>query len=306
MAEITPKGSTDLIDGALRVGGHEEIAKRFVQKIGSELQGIRRDLASVLEPLRLSWPVAFGQAFESAPLTEVAERVRLWADTPERYTEWVELSRADAELRALGAEDIAIRLADGRLPVEQGTDELDFARAEVVWRMAIENDPELARPHGDERSALVAEFKRLDTERRAAAAALIRARHSANMPRGAMGEMAVIRGEAARKRGHMAIRKLLQRAGRTVQAIKPIFMMSPISVAQYLAPGTVSFDLVVIDEASQVRACAKGDAHGRSVVIHGAWAQFWTDADAETTLCPPGLLDRSDRDAMGGDRAAHS
>ena len=213
--------------------------------------------ASVLEPLRLSWPVAFGQAFESAPLREVAERARLWADTPERYTEWVELSRADAELRALGAEDIAIRLADGRLPVEQGTDELDFARAEVVWRMAIEHDPGLARPHGDERSALVAEFKRLDTERRAAVAALIRARHSANMPRGAMGEMAVIRGEAARKRGHMAIRKLLQRAGRTVQAIKPIFMMSPISVAQYLAPGTVSFDLVVIDEASQVRACLR-------------------------------------------------
>jgi superfamily I DNA and/or RNA helicase len=93
----------------------------------------------------------------------------------------------------------------------------------------------------------------LDTERREAVAAVIRARHSARIPRGAMGEMAVIRGEAARKRSHMAIRKLIQRAGRTVQAIKPVFMMSPISVAQYLAPGAVSFDLVVIDEASQVR-----------------------------------------------------
>jgi hypothetical protein len=131
--------------------------------------------------------------------------------------------------------------------------ELEYARAEVVWKMAIEEAPELARPHGDERSALVAEFRRLDTERRAAIAALIRARHSANIPRGAMGDMAVIKGEAARKRGHMAIRKLIQRAGRTIQAIKPVFMMSPISVAQYLAPGTVRFDLVVIDEASQVR-----------------------------------------------------
>ena len=29
--------------------------------------------------------------------------------------------------------------------------------------------------------------------------------------------------------------------------------MSPASVAQYIAPGTVEFDLVVIDEASQMR-----------------------------------------------------
>jgi hypothetical protein len=253
VAEIASKGSADLIDRALKVAEREEIALRFIEKIGSELQEIRRNLATVIEPLQVHWGAAFGAEPDTVPLREVAERVRLWAASPERYTEWVELSRLDYELRALGAEDIAIRLADGRLPADQATNEVEYARAEVVWKMAIGGDPMLARPHGDERSALVAEFKRLDTERRAAVAALIRARHSANIPRGAMGEMAVIRGEVGRKRGHMAIRKLIQRAGRTVQAIKPVFMMSPISVAQYLAPGTVTFDLVVIDEASQVR-----------------------------------------------------
>jgi hypothetical protein len=251
--EITPRGPADLVDRVLKIAGREEIAVRFIEKIASELQGLRGDLAAVLEPLRLDWPTAFGAASETAPLSEMADRTRTWASTPERYTEWVGLSRSENELRALGAEDIAVRLSDGRLPPDQAIDELQYARAEVVWSMAIEQDPELARPHGDERSALVAEFRRLDTERRAAIAALIRARHSANIPRGAMGDMAVIKGEAARKRGHMAIRKLIQRAGRTIQAIKPVFMMSPISVAQYLAPGAVSFDMVVIDEASQVR-----------------------------------------------------
>jgi hypothetical protein len=51
----------------------------------------------------------------------------------------------------------------------------------------------------------------------------------------------------------MPIRKLMTRAGSTIQKIKPIFMMSPISVAQYLPPGSINFDLIVIDEASQVR-----------------------------------------------------
>jgi superfamily I DNA and/or RNA helicase len=60
-------------------------------------------------------------------------------------------------------------------------------------------------------------------------------------------------GELQRKRGHRPVRKLLADAGSVVQAIKPVFMMSPLSVAQYLAPGSVEFDLLVFDEASQVQ-----------------------------------------------------
>ena len=38
-----------------------------------------------------------------------------------------------------------------------------------------------------------------------------------------------------------------------VQRIKPVFLMSPISIAQFLPPSAVKFDLLVIDEASQVK-----------------------------------------------------
>jgi very-short-patch-repair endonuclease len=45
----------------------------------------------------------------------------------------------------------------------------------------------------------------------------------------------------------------MEKAGTAIQAIKPIFMMSPLSAAVYLPPGHLEFDLVVFDEASQVR-----------------------------------------------------
>jgi len=45
----------------------------------------------------------------------------------------------------------------------------------------------------------------------------------------------------------------MKAAGGTIQKIKPVFLMSPISVAQFLPPGSVDFDLLVIDEASQLR-----------------------------------------------------
>jgi len=54
-------------------------------------------------------------------------------------------------------------------------------------------------------------------------------------------------------RGHMAIRRLMTQAGGAIQALKPCFLMSPLSVAQYLPRGNLNFDLVVIDEASQMR-----------------------------------------------------
>ena len=55
-----------------------------------------------------------------------------------------------------------------------------------------------------------------------------------------------------------------------MKALKPCFMMSPLSVAQYLEPGRLVVDLVVMDEASQLKpedalgAIARG---GQLVVV---------------------------------------
>jgi very-short-patch-repair endonuclease len=67
-----------------------------------------------------------------------------------------------------------------------------------------------------------------------------------------IGPMAILKREIAKKARHKPLRKLLQEAGPVIQKIKPVYMMSPLSVAAYLEPQTMSFDLVIFDEASQV------------------------------------------------------
>ena len=104
-------------------------------------------------------------------------------------------------------------------------------------------------------------------------------------PHPALGEMGVIRGEIGRKRAHMPLRKLMRAAGGTIQKIKPVFLMSPVSVAQFLPPGSVDFDLLVIDEASQL---PQEDALGlvarcRRIVVVGDKKQ----------LPPAGFFDRT-------------
>ena len=50
-----------------------------------------------------------------------------------------------------------------------------------------------------------------------------------------------------------SIRKLLTRAGDAIRELKPFFMMSPHSVARFLPPKGIEFDLILIDEASQLK-----------------------------------------------------
>jgi len=66
-------------------------------------------------------------------------------------------------------------------------------------------------------------------------------------------EKCLIVHELNKKRRHIPIRQLVRRASHALQALKPCFMMSPLSVAQYLVPGQIEFDLLIMDEASQVR-----------------------------------------------------
>jgi very-short-patch-repair endonuclease len=85
------------------------------------------------------------------------------------------------------------------------------------------------------------------------------------------GQLGVLRREFEKKARHLPIRQLMARAGTAIQAIKPVFMMGPLSIANFLPPAALSFDLVIFDEASQVKPV---DALGailraRQVVVVG-------------------------------------
>ncbi|WDE09550.1 DUF3320 domain-containing protein [Thalassomonas haliotis] len=89
--------------------------------------------------------------------------------------------------------------------------------------------------------------------------------------RHAKGEMEVLMRELGKKNRHLPIRQLLTKAGNAVQQIKPIFMMSPMSISTYLEQGTVDFDLVIFDEASQITAPDSLGAlmRGKQVIVVG-------------------------------------
>ena len=64
-------------------------------------------------------------------------------------------------------------------------------------------------------------------------------------------EMALIRNELGKLRRRVPIRELTRRSWRSLMALKPCWMMSPLAVSQFLPP-EAQFDLIIIDEASQM------------------------------------------------------
>ncbi len=73
------------------------------------------------------------------------------------------------------------------------------------------------------------------------------------------------------KRGHKPIRKLVNSIGRHLIKYKQCWMMSPLTLSSYIPLGTLTFDVVIFDESSQMRVeHALGSiARAKQVVIFG-------------------------------------
>ena len=67
-----------------------------------------------------------------------------------------------------------------------------------------------------------------------------------------LNEVSILKREGEKKRKIKPIRELLEKIPNLVFTLKPCFMMSPLSVSQYINPSTLKFDVVIFDEASQI------------------------------------------------------
>ncbi|MGW8422995.1 DUF3320 domain-containing protein [Comamonas sp. HJ-2] len=224
-------------------------------RASASLQAFEDAAQSLLDGYRLQTREAFGAAdLARIPLADFGERLAQWVAEPNALLDWTSYHATREQARAAGMAVLVQQLENES--IAQGALPAIFERAyyEALLRQATQAHPELVAFNGDQHSQKVRQFRALDLERIELARAQSALSHYEQVPRSAsgMGPLGVLNGEIARKRGHMPLRKLFKLAGEAVQAIKPVFMMSPLSVAQFLEPAAVEFDLLVIDEASQI------------------------------------------------------
>ena len=78
------------------------------------------------------------------------------------------------------------------------------------------------------------------------------------------GQVNDLRRQFGRQRGGMKVRALLDTYGDLITQLMPCVLVSPDSVARFFPVGSHTFDLVVFDEASQIRVADAVGAIGRA------------------------------------------
>lgn len=270
-----------------------------------------RAFTAATSPVELDLSEAFGvAAFGDVPLGLAAQRIEAWTQNPDGLTRWIGYRDRRDAAAAVGMTRLVEKLNDGDVSPDQAADAFDMAYHEALLRRAFEQHPALARFSGEAHEHTLERFRKLDADRLALARHEVAAAHHAGLPRGGgeVGQVGLLRREFQKKRRHLPLRRLLKEAGLAIQAIKPVFMMSPMSVAQYLEPGGLRFDLMLMDEASQVRPV---DALGavarcRQIVVVGDDKQLPPTRFFDTVISGDGdeaddtELDTSDLESILG------
>lgn len=266
---LAPPAVVDLLSGRPNLSGLQPLAAAVDEALEARYAAIRPLFAF----LDLDEPVRFGPGkFDHLGLPEQAAVLELWAT---RAGELRGLTAWNFQVNGCKNEGLneVVALAEGwpeaRLHLAH-----TFRRwwYETLLEQAYRERPALAGFEGTSQDQTVAKFRELDRLALLHAQARLAHDHWQGLPRkGGGGQLAVLRREFEKKSRHIPVRQLMVRAGNAVQAIKPVFMMSPMSVASYLPQGAVQFDLVVFDEASQVRPVDALGAllRGRTAVVVG-------------------------------------
>jgi very-short-patch-repair endonuclease len=186
---------------------------------------------------------------------------------------WCSWLRVCSEAAGLGLQPLIAAVMRGALTVGKAKNALrvNYARWWVV--QVIERLDGLRAFVPTEHERCITDFKELDETIRKMTCACIHRRLRGNeaLAAGAPSEWRVLQRESIKKKRHMPIRRLIASMPNLLLQLTPCLLMSPLSIAQYLAAGQTTFDLVIFDEASQIPVwdAIGAMARGKKVIVVG-------------------------------------
>jgi very-short-patch-repair endonuclease len=237
--------------------------------------------------------VSTGIVLDRCSLQTLQNWVTEQGKDPGRLREWVryvEIGRGCARLEVAGILG-EVQRAEVRIDDAPEAFRVRFLR---LWLDAVyQQVPALQQFSSESHEQLVERFRDLD--RRAIASAPLRIRHDLLGRPGRparvgfapeTSELGVLLREVTKKRRHSPLRKLFAAIPMILTRLKPCLMMSPLSVSTYLQSESYQFDLVIFDEASQVRPhdAVCSIYRGRQLIVAGDQKQLPPTSFFERTV----------------------
>jgi hypothetical protein len=201
-------------------------------------------------------PLEFSTRAKAAGVDEVrgvCEKIAGAGPRLQRWCSWVQVKQ-EAQASGLAGFVTALESAFLKPSELRGAFEVNYSR---WWLDHIVSADEVLRTFvSAEHERRIEDFRTLDDSYTGLTKKLIRARLYASTPTvdsvAVDSEWGILRHEMTKRRRHLPLRELMGRIPTVVTALTPCLLMSPLSIAQYLALSSAAFDVVVFDEASQI------------------------------------------------------
>ncbi|MBI3838797.1 MAG: hypothetical protein HY288_12805, partial [Planctomycetia bacterium] len=297
---LTALGRVCTLEGKLQLKSE---AQHFVS-VCNTLLGKYRELSQLL---KLDFTAFLGQSAEETPFEKWKQRLDECATARDRISEIATCNSAARNCADAGLENFLRWTVEHNDVSPECWPNVFYRQFLLNWIFAHFSElPEFREFQQLDHQALIERFREADKhwlkmsqQRLATSVAARRPQMSNSTVK--TSRLGVLKAEMRRKRGLKPIRQLFSLVGDAVQALKPCFMMSPISVAQYLQPGNMEFDVVIFDEASQVEpADALGAvARGRQLILVGDEKQLPPTNFFETVSIPDETTPDDDRPDTG-------
>ena len=189
--------------------------------------------------------------------------------------EWLAFCDLRGKMTDLGLGTAVQSLVELNVGADDVAPAVERAMLEGWSDAVLSADPRLKTFRAEDRTALVEDFRNLDRRLIRSAAGRVMTAANSRRPQTAVGAAGTIQREGTKKRRHMPVRELIAQTSEVTQSLKPCFMMSPLSVSQFLT-ADIRFDLVIFDEASQVKPSDAVNCvyRGRQLVVAGDQKQL--------------------------------
>lgn len=258
------------------------IVKTKVNDIQIDVDKFLQKFNSLYSYLKLETTLIFETDLNHIELDKIKSQMGIYQSNLESLTKWSHFLHQKDELPpiSLGLKKFIDNDEidpDDLIPILKGN------LADSLLKEVFQEELELRNFMADLHENKIKKFTNLDLDLLRSNRSRISQKISANKPvayaSSANSEMGILQKEFQRKRRHMPIRKLLTYAGGLIQTIKPCFMMSPLSIAQFIEPEAVSnliFDVVIFDEASQVKPedALGAFLRGKQIIVMGDTKQL--------------------------------
>ena len=228
------------------------------------LVSVRKAWQECAEALRLDERVFLdGGQPESLPFGALRRRAGECVDAANTLLSWCVYQRARNAVCASHAAPVLAALEEHDMRASWLGEAYEWAlyrslAAEVYRRHPVlrELDSGQLEDHRKEFRNLEARLQELERARIAHALFSAPVAHGVSFGRpGELTEKALIQRQLTLQRSSVTLRELMRRAGTALRQLKLCFMMSPTTVAELLPRESDLFDIVIIDEASQMLPC---------------------------------------------------